>query len=68
MTKKLNVPQMDWVQVALHGGKEPCFFIHDYGVDGAWFCGAAKDWPGHEVYHRFVSLSDVLNRRETDGS
>lgn len=53
----------DWTQVVQNGGP-PCFRLEDDGR----FCLRAERWEGHrepdvgedELYHRFVSLADLL--------
>lgn len=51
---------MDWGQVAGHGGP-PCFHLEDDGR----FCGRAERWEGHRLdmcaeLHRFVPLEELL--------
>lgn len=53
----------DWTQVVQNGGP-PCFHLEEDR-----FCLRAERWEGHadpdvgddELYHRFVSLGDLLS-------
>lgn len=51
----------DWHQVILNGGP-PCFHLEQ----DERFCGRAERWAGHGAehnsFHRFVSLTDLMNR------
>src|SRR6266568_1804337 len=46
---------IDWNQIALNGGP-PCFFIKD-----SLFCLRAERWGGHNSYHKYVSLLDLID-------
>ncbi len=45
---------IDWGQIASHGG-EACFHVED-----GKFCLRAHRWPGHEYFHRPVSLGQLI--------
>jgi hypothetical protein len=48
---------IDWQQVVMNGGP-PYFF-----VEGGRFCLRAERWAGHPIYHRHVSLADLITGR-----
>lgn len=54
-----KTPYMDWQQVVLNGGP-PCFAVLD--AEENWYCGRAQRWDGHDYDHKYVSLSDLLDK------
>lgn len=55
---------MDWGQVVCNGGP-PCFHLED---GDNRFCGRAERWAGHDTFHKFTPLDEVIGLPASEGT